>query len=222
MFASQRVLNRFHYSGTYLTRSPRVGFVEKPLPVGTILHSGLRALFTSDPWAEAGYDICHTPHESTVNKAHKLVDSVRLCQLEVVLLRRWRATPVIPYGNLLPLWSPLGLWRTRDVDDGFWWAQCPQLERRMHAGWGGWRTGMGAKPGLPGRSELYQEGCTVRVAKLGRMARAQEWSSDGCRKTQVPVLRGIGKLRWQEASSNAQQAIALRLTARRRGRSKNL
>ena len=34
---------------------------------------------------------------------------------------------------------------------------------------------MGSKPGLPGRSELYQEGCTVRVAmKLGRMERAQE------------------------------------------------
>ena len=102
MFASQRVLNRFHYSGTYLTRSPRVGSAEKPLPVGTILHSSLRVLCTVDPWAVAEYGICHTAHGSTVNKARKLVDSVRLCQLEVVLLRRWRATPFIPYANLPP------------------------------------------------------------------------------------------------------------------------
>ena len=77
---------------------------------------------------------------------------------------------------------------------------------------------MGAKPGLPGRSELYQEGCTMRVAI----------SSEGWNGHRSEVVMAAVKHKRQyfvELSSSDDkrlpQAIALRPPARRKGRSKN-
>ena len=109
MFASQRVLNRIYYSGTYLTKSPRVGSAQNHFQLAQSCTPVYGLLFTVDLWAVAEYDICHTAHESTVNKARKLVDSCK-----TVPTGSGFATPLKGYSfysvcESTPLWSRLGL-----------------------------------------------------------------------------------------------------------------